>query len=82
MLSQLSKKQEGTFYNAYEGRCTLVARQCPGGYYIAREALSDSDIICAKCPSCPLGFYRDPDDCRSDRSLANLFIACENCALY
>lgn len=63
--------------------CRRVSDSCAAGEFIAVEATATSDIVCAKCPSCPRGTYRDVADCQPNRPRSVLApakcIACPVC---
>ncbi len=63
--------------------CKRVSDSCATGEFIAVQATATSDIVCAKCPSCPRGTYRDVADCQPNKLRSALAparcIACPSC---
>jgi hypothetical protein len=72
-----------TYFSYETGKCEIVKESCPEGQFFSRDSTETSDRECLPCPVCPLGFYRDPEDCKSNRvrdpSLPARCVKCESC---
>lgn len=72
------------YFDYGSSSCKRVSDSCAAGEFIAVESTPTSDIVCAKCPSCPRGTYRDLADCQPNKLRPALApakcIACPSCA--
>lgn len=71
------------FYDYASSSCKRVSDSCGAGEFIVVKATATSDIVCAKCPACARGTYRDPTDCQPNQLRPLLApakcVACPSC---
>ncbi len=71
------------YFDFATGSCKDVRGSCGVDEYIVREYTPTSDTQCLPCPVCPIGFYRAPGDCLSNKlrsfTAPPVCIACDDC---